>query len=140
MADDGGYTNITNIDISHVCIKAMTEKYKEKEALKYMQMDAKSMNFPEGSFEVAIDKATFDTVMVIIIVKQCADNSSENAHKLISEVYRVLNPNGLYILVSFGKPEDRLCYLENPKYDWKVTVSKISKPEVKPPVVNEESQ
>ena len=45
---DEGYKKIICIDQSNVCVKAMSEKYKEKEGLKYTQMDAKAMNFHEG--------------------------------------------------------------------------------------------
>lgn len=31
---------------------------------------------------------------------------------MLSEVYRVLNSKGVYILISYGQPEHRLCYLE----------------------------
>lgn len=62
---DEGYTTITNIDVSNVCIKAMKEKYKEKDDnFKYLLMDAKAMDFPEGSFDAVIDKATLDSVLV----------------------------------------------------------------------------
>ena len=60
-----GYTQITNIDISNVCVKAMKEKYKEKaETFKYLLMDATAMDFPEASFDAVIDKATIDSVLV----------------------------------------------------------------------------
>lgn len=60
-----GYTQIINIDISNVCTKAMAEKYKDKpETFKYLLMDVKAMDFPEASFDVVIDKATFDSVLV----------------------------------------------------------------------------
>lgn len=62
-----GYTQITNIDISNVCVKAMKEKYKEKpETFKYLLMDARAMDFPEASFDAVIDKATIDSVLVLI--------------------------------------------------------------------------
>lgn len=67
MAEEG-YNNITNIDICGLVVKAMTEKYKEKaDVLKYQQMDVRAMNFNEGSFDAILDKATFDSVLVILI-------------------------------------------------------------------------
>jgi ubiquinone/menaquinone biosynthesis C-methylase UbiE len=66
---DDGYENITNIDISNVCVKAMKEKYKEKpETFKYLLMDAKAMDFPEASFDAVIDKATIDSVLVRYLI------------------------------------------------------------------------
>lgn len=63
-----GYTQITNIDISNVCVKAMKDKYKEKpETFKYLLMDVRAMDFPEASFDSVIDKATIDSVLVSLI-------------------------------------------------------------------------
>jgi ubiquinone/menaquinone biosynthesis C-methylase UbiE len=60
-----GYPNITNIDVSNVCVKAMKDKYKDKgEHFKYLLMDAKAMDFPEASFDAVVDKATLDSVLV----------------------------------------------------------------------------
>lgn len=70
---DEGYTTITNIDVSNVCVKAMKEKYKEKdENFKYLLMDAKAMDFPEGSFDAVIDKATLDSVLVYFVLYSAA--------------------------------------------------------------------
>lgn len=33
---------------------------------------------------------------------------------MISEIYRVLKQDGVYIIVSYGQPEYRLNYLEKP--------------------------
>jgi len=64
-----GYSNITNIDISNVCVKAMKDKHKEKgDNLKYLLMDVKSMDFPEASFDAVVDKATLDSVLVLFFL------------------------------------------------------------------------
>lgn len=53
--------------MSNVCVKAMKDKYKEKpENLKYLLMDVKALDFPEASFDTVIDKATLDSVLVIM--------------------------------------------------------------------------
>lgn len=74
-------------------------------------MDARAMEFEDGSFDAAIDKGTLDAVL-------CGESSATNAQKMISEVHRVLGPNGIYIVVSYGLPEHRLVYLEKAEYDW----------------------
>lgn len=66
---DDGYENITNIDISQTSIKAMNELYKEKGPnFKYIQMDVRAMQFAENSFDAIIDKGTFDSVIVSLIL------------------------------------------------------------------------
>ena len=49
---------------------------------------------------------------------------------MISEVYRVLNSNGVYIITSYGQPEYRMSYLEKPEYEWTVKVQQIAKPTI----------
>jgi ubiquinone/menaquinone biosynthesis C-methylase UbiE len=63
---DEGFQNITNIDISPTIIKTMTDKYKDKgPTFKYLQMDVRAMDFADNSFDVVIDKATLDSILVI---------------------------------------------------------------------------
>ncbi len=45
-----------------------------------------------------IDKACFDAVL-------CGDNTGPNSEAFLNEVHRVLNPNGIYINISYGIPE-----------------------------------
>lgn len=61
---------------------------------------------------------------------QCGENSTVNAGKMISEVYRVLSQNGVYIIISYGQPEYRLSYLEKPELEWTVKVQQIPKPTI----------
>lgn len=69
-------------------------------------MDATEMSFKDGSFPLAVDKGTLDAM--------CA-GSYELAGKLAAEVYRVLQPGGLWILVSHSG--QRLVHLQS-HGDW----------------------
>merc|ERR1712118_37277 len=60
-----GYHNISNIDISLTVTKAMQEKYQDKAGMSYQQMDCRAMDFPEGIFNVVIDKATLDSILCV---------------------------------------------------------------------------
>jgi ubiquinone/menaquinone biosynthesis C-methylase UbiE len=35
---------------------------------------------------------------------------------MLGEVYRVLGPNGVYMMVSFGNPEGRMEYLKKKEF------------------------
>lgn len=121
---DEGFTNITNIDISQVVIKAMQEKYRDKQpSMKYQQMDVRSLEFSDGSFDSVVDKGTLDSVL-------CGDGSTANTMKMLSEIYRVLGPNGVYIAISYGAPAQRLRYLEKPEFAWNVTEHQVAKPTI----------
>ena len=68
-------------------------------------MDVRAMEFENGSFDCVIDKATLDSVL-------CGESSTTNVQKMLSEINRVLNPNGVYIAISYGQPEHRMIYLD----------------------------
>ena len=59
-----GYRNIVNIDFSAVVIENMKRKCKDLTEMQWMVMDMTNMTFPEGAFEVIIEKATLDALMV----------------------------------------------------------------------------
>lgn len=86
-------------------------------------MDARAMEFEDGSFDIALDKGTLDSVLVNFIFHlQCGESSATNTQKMISEVHRVLGPKGIYICISYGLPEHRLSYLEKSEYDWLIEI------------------
>jgi len=116
-----GFHNITNIDISLVVTKAMQEKYKDKPDMTYVQMDGRAMELPDQNFNVCIDKATLDSVL-------CGEGSTHNAQKMLQEVSRVLQPNGVYIAISHGQPSYRLTYLQRPEFGWNVKIHTVQKP------------
>ena len=53
---EDGFQSIANIDISRVVIDQMIEKYKEKPALTFQQMNVCSLEFPDEQFEGGIAK------------------------------------------------------------------------------------
>ena len=68
-------------------------------------MDARSMEFKDGTFDCVINKATMDAIL-------CGENSLSNVASFLSEIHRVLKPNGVFITVSYGTPENREVYLK----------------------------
>lgn len=71
-----GYETIYNIDIAHSATEKMIAKYSKKYpkliCISYViivqTMDATRMTFKEEFFDYAIDKATFDALIVFILL------------------------------------------------------------------------
>lgn len=121
---EDGYQHVTNIDISFTVVKQMTEMYKERfPTLAYKQMDVRNISFPNGTFDAVIDKGTFDSIL-------CGDGSGPNAEQMLSEIERVLAPNGVYICVSYGVMTQRMHYFQNSRFEWHVSHHQVTKPTI----------
>uniref|UniRef100_A0A8C5SF50 Methyltransferase domain-containing protein n=1 Tax=Laticauda laticaudata TaxID=8630 RepID=A0A8C5SF50_LATLA len=59
-----GYTDITNIDYSAVCIASMRDRYAHCSGLHWAVMDARFLTFMDGSFDVVLEKGFLDSIMV----------------------------------------------------------------------------
>ncbi|CAE7329870.1 unnamed protein product [Symbiodinium sp. CCMP2456] len=86
-----GYANITNIDVSAPAVEKMQGQF-EALPMQWMVMDATSMSFPSNSFGVSVDKGTLDAMM--------SSYADDLAGAMCREVWRVLQPGGIFILVS----------------------------------------
>ena len=73
--------------------------------MKYEVMDVRDIKYPDGYFDVAIDKSTIDALL-------CGDDSALNVAKMMKEVQRVLKTNGYYVAISYGKPENRAFHFD----------------------------
>lgn len=138
-----GFQYIHNIDVSSVVIKSMNEKYRDKgpnfkcispcknnqtQFFLVLQMDVRSMEYEDSTFDIVVDKGTLDSLLVHLfpsirlhsnyifyILCQCGEGSATSASKMLSEIHRVLSPKGVYICISYGIPDHRLLYLEKVK-------------------------
>ena len=62
---DVGYHDITNIDFSNVVIEKMALKNSERPEMRWVFMDMTELSaFDDGSFDVILDKASMDALMV----------------------------------------------------------------------------
>ena len=63
---DAGYGHIVSIDISAVCVQQMREQHARDTKLSFVQGDVRDMKqlFPDGSFDLVVDKATLDAVFI----------------------------------------------------------------------------
>ena len=121
---EDGYRNITNVDISFTVIKQMQELYKEKyPEMLFKQMDARNLQFEDGTYDAIIDKACFDSIL-------CGDGSGPNSEAMLNHVHRVLSPEGVYICITYGVPENRVNYFNKKEYEWTVFTQKAAKPTI----------
>lgn len=118
---DEGFAQITNIDTSLVAVKAMQDKYKDKDGMVYAQMDVRQMELQDGTYNCVIDKGTLDSVL-------CGEASTLNVQKALSEIARVLDNKGVFICISHGQPSYRLTYMQRPEFGWEVRVHTVEKP------------
>eukprot|EP00644_Phytophthora_capsici_P009139 jgi/Phyca11/504226/fgenesh2_kg.PHYCAscaffold_6_\ len=112
MVNDG-YQKLMNVDVSEIVIKQMSAKYEDHE-----------------TYDAVVDKGTMDSIL-------CGEGSTANVSKMCQEIHRVLKPNGVYFIVSYGVPDNRLSYLENKELQWRVTVHTVPKPTVSAVQVSE---
>lgn len=59
-----GYHSITNIDYSSVVVDNMKNRSAEARSMQWLVMDIKELKFESGSFDVVIEKATLDALLV----------------------------------------------------------------------------
>ncbi len=67
-------------------------------------MDIRDMKYEAYNFDCVIDKSTMDALL-------CGDQSFINVAIMMKEVQRVLKTGGIYLIISYGLPENRIAHL-----------------------------
>ena len=100
MAKDG-YPLIDNMDVSNVVLEKMREQYnKGYPGFEFTAMDATNMNYRENSFDVCVDKGTFDALA-------CGPDRTV-IRNLMREMLRVASHS--VVVISSGTPDRRMNY------------------------------
>lgn len=102
---DDGYKNLVNMDFSPVVIDQMARRYEDRPDMTWHVMDIKHMDFEDNTFDIVFDKGTLDALT-------CGENTDEAMFAACSEYARVVKPDGLIYIVSFGQAVDRQEYFD----------------------------
>ena len=114
---DAGYKHIVNIDYSEVVIQRMKLVHADRSLMQWEVMDMTHLTFPDELFDVVIDKAAMDAIMVDEGDVWYPEQSViDTAHNMCNEIIRVLKPGGLHIQISFAQPHFRSKYLMGLRY------------------------
>ena len=117
-----GYKHILNIDFASNLIERMKLTNFNME---WKCMDVTNLEIESESIDCAIDKGTMDALMCED--KQDVWNPSdvvrERVNKEISEVYRVLSKNGIFIYITFGQPHFRTSFFNG--FDWELEIKTL---------------
>jgi len=103
---DDGFTNNTSFDISPHCIEQMKKRNKEKRPeMQWDVMDATDLKYETGQFDLIVDKSTIDCLL-------CGYDGDLNVAMMLKECQRTLKEGGFYVLISFGKPDQRQIHFD----------------------------
>ncbi|CDZ97181.1 Predicted spermine/spermidine synthase [Phaffia rhodozyma] len=121
---DEGWRNIVNIDYSGTLIQNMKALHSEtRPEMEWLEMDIRKLDFPDGVFDIALDKGTMDAM---ITEKGDVWNPSEevqkNCNAEVDEVIRILKntTSAKFIYLTFGQPHFRKRYLKREGWDLEV--------------------
>ncbi|XP_004603112.1 endothelin-converting enzyme 2 isoform X3 [Sorex araneus] len=115
----GGFPDVTSVDYSSVVVAAMRARYAHVPSLRWETMDVRALGFPSGSFDVVLEKGTLDALLAG--EQDPWTVSSEGAHTVdlvLSEVSRVLVPEGRFISLTSAAPHFRSRHYAQARYGW----------------------
>ncbi|XP_054835158.1 eEF1A lysine and N-terminal methyltransferase [Eublepharis macularius] len=120
---DEGYQSIINVDISERVIKQMGERSAHlRPKMSYLVMDVLQMDFPDGHFQVVLDKGTLDALLT-----DGEGAALARAEQMFAEIVRVLQFGGRYLCVSLAQAHVLKAAMEYfSKEGWMIRIHQAS--------------
>lgn len=118
-----GYQKIVNVDNSSVVIDNMKEMCRGIYGLHWLVCDVKDLNklFLSNSYDVVIEKGTFDTLLVGETNQWCYSPEAEDMiGGILEAISQILRPGGSFISVTFAQPHFRSPLYSLKRYGWSV--------------------
>ena len=81
-------------------------------------MDSRSLGFDTETFDFIIDKGTTDAIL-------CSKNAFRNIALTYKECQRVLKPNGVFLVISSGKPNKNQKHFSRQHLKFDLTVKEM---------------
>jgi peptidylprolyl isomerase len=115
-----GFQHVYCIDYSDAVIKTCRERQKDiilqgGASPVYTTMDARSLQYDNNYFRCVVDKGTMDAILSggASGGEEAANEAIQSASTMVSEVYRVLEEGGTYVLISSMPPNVYLPNIKN---------------------------
>jgi SAM-dependent methyltransferase len=119
---DQGWLDQTNIDYSSTVIKNMSAEFGN---VKWICGDIFSMDsYLDKKYDIAIDKGTLDALLTVKHDPWNPDiKLKEHIRNYVDQIVSALEPNGIYIHITWSQPHFRKIFLSHPHLD--VQVNKL---------------
>ncbi|XP_060088414.1 eEF1A lysine and N-terminal methyltransferase [Heteronotia binoei] len=120
---DDGYQSVVNVDINEMVIKQMGKRSAHlRPKMSYLVMDVLQMDFPDGCFQVVLDKGTLDALLT-----DGEEATLARVERMFTEIGRVLQFGGRYLCVSLAQAHVLKAAVEYfSKEGWMVRVHQAS--------------
>ena len=83
-------------------------------------MDVLDLKYESNKYDLIIDKSTMDAIL-------CGENSFVNVAIMLKEINRTLKEGGLYLIISYGLPKNRVLHLQREYLNFEILIYTITK-------------
>lgn len=109
-----GYNRVFGIDVDAAKIQWQQDQCRELEGfVRFLHMDACAMRFPDTFFECVFTKAVLDMVAANYAYAPAITDDVDELRRILCEIYRCLQPGGVWILVSCHSARRSQCVLKS---------------------------